>query len=317
MPTTAFAASESSEMSGADMVDSNGIEYLFNPELNQYIPIRHVEAEVAEITKRNGRDVEFENLFETKRANDYLLAKNTTQTRTVTEAPIPGGVGYGAFYTSDFQSDFTTGTLLYYNIICPSSAGGDVDNFLYLTSTNRAAKGVEAFISYYAQENPYFKVYDWAKPESDRWQVTMSYSDLSDYLLTKTIGGASRQCVSVQNKTVQVSSTQWANYVWLYNSETETYDQIYTYTYTATLSDQRDSHYGSWGPIVETFQDTYESNTNIVGFYHTNLKSKTTAYSNSTWGDWELLTSDVSTIRNDNLGFSVVFSDPNYTFGVH
>lgn len=235
----------------------------------------------------------------------------------MTDTPVPGGVGYGAFYTSDFQSDFTTGTLLYYNIICPSTAGGDVDNFLYLTATNRAAKGVEAFISYYAQENPYFKVYDWARSESDRWQVALSYSDLSDYLLTKTIGGVSRQCVSVQNKTVQVSSTQWANYVWLYNSETETYDQIYTYTYTATLSDQRDSHYGSWGPIVETFQDTYESNTNIIGFYHTHLKSKTTVYSNSTMGDWELLTSDVSTIRNDDLGFSVVFSDPNYTFGVH
>lgn len=204
---------------------------------------------------------------------------------------------------------------MYYNIICPATVGGDVNSFLYLTATYRAAKGVEAFISYYAQENPYFKVYDWAKPESDRWQVALSYSDLSDYLLTKTIGGASRQCISVQNNTVQVSSTQLANYVWLYNSTTETYDQIYTYT--ATLSDQRDSHYGSWGPIVETFQDAYESDTNIIGFYHTHLKSKTTPYSNSSMGDWELLTNAVSTIRNDSLGFSVAFINPNHTFGVH
>lgn len=80
MPTTAFAASESRVMSAADMVDSNGIEYLFNPELNKYIPIRHVEASVEKMTRRNGRDVEFENLFETKRANDYRLAQNTTQT---------------------------------------------------------------------------------------------------------------------------------------------------------------------------------------------------------------------------------------------
>ena len=145
----------------------------------------------------------------------------------------------------------------------------------------------------------------------------MSYSELSDYLTTKTISGASRQCVTVQNRTVKSSSTQWKNVVWLKNYETDSYDQIYSYTYTATLSDQRDSHYGSWGPIVETFQESYDENTNVVGFYNINLMSKTTAYTSSTWGEWELLTDDVSTIRNDNLGFSVVFRTPNHTFGVH
>lgn len=317
IPTSAFAASTTSGLSAADMVDDNGTEYLFDPETNQYLPIRHIEAEVAEITKRNGHDLEFEKQFESKRAADAILAKNTAQSRSATEAPVPGGVGYGTYFTSDFQSDFTTGTTLFYNIICPSKAGGDVNDYLYLTSTNRAAKGVEAFISYYKQNNPYFKVYDWAQPESDRWQVSMSYSELSDYLTTKTISGASRQCVTVQNRTVKSSSTQWKNVVWLKNYETDSYDQIYSYTYTATLSDQRDSHYGSWGPIVETFQEAYDENTNVVGFYNINLMSKTTAYTSSTWGEWELLTDDVSTIRNDNLGFSVVFRTPNHTFGVH
>lgn len=83
------------------------------------------------------------------------------------------------------------------------------------------------------------------------------------------------------------------------------------------MSDQRDSHYGSWGPIVETFQDSYNKDTNIIGFYNINLMSKTTAYSNNTWQEWELLTDEVSYIRNDKLGFSTVFLSPNYTFGVH
>ena len=173
------------------------------------------------------------------------MAKAPSLAHSAIYSPVPGGVGYGAYFTSSFQQGFTTGTTLFYNIICPSKAGGDVNNYLYLTSTNRAAKGVEAFISYYKQNNPYFKIYDWARQESARWQVSMSYSDLSDYLTLKTIKGVYRQCITVQNRTVKSSSTQWKNVVWLKNYRTNSYDQIYTYTYTATLSDQRDSYYAN------------------------------------------------------------------------
>lgn len=301
----------------ADVVDASGTEYLFDPETNEYLPICHVEDEVAAISLKNGHDYEFETKFEQKRLSDALMSKGVMQVDSESNTPIPGGVGYGAYFTSDFQSDFTTGTTLFYNIICPSKAGGDVDDHLYLTSTNRAAKGVEAFISYYKQDNPYFKVYDWARSSTDRWQVSMTYDDLADYLTTKTISGVNRQCVTVQNRTAQSSSTEWKNIVSLKNYKTNSYDQVYTYTYKATLSDQRDSHYGSWGPIVETFQDSYNKDTNIIGFYNINLMSKTTAYSNNTWQEWELLTDEVSYIRNDKLGFSTVFLSPNYTFGVH
>ena len=93
-------------------------------------------------------------------------------------------------------------------------------------------------------------------------------------------------------------------------------DQIYSYTYTASLSDQIDSHYGSWGPIVETFQDYYYQDTNVIGFNQTMFSSKNSNYNYSNWGTVEYLTSDRTYIVNDNIGFSVVFSTPNYTFGV-
>lgn len=272
--------------------DSNDIEYLLNPSDNQYYPVRNMVDEIANVSAKNGHDYEFESKFEAKR----LAEKNNAQTNNSmarNQSPVPGGAGYGTFYTYDFQTEFVQGTTLSYDIICPTKAGGDVESYLYLTACNRAAKGVEAFISYYKQQDFHFKIYDWARDEDERWQIDLSYSNMQEYLSNKTINGSSHQVVSIQNRTEKVSNTQWRNIVWLWNYETYTYDMVYSYTYNATLADQIDSHYGTWGPIVETFQDSFSVNTNIMGFYLSQLMSKGT---NGTWGNWRLLTDDISTI---------------------
>jgi hypothetical protein len=61
-------------------------------------------------------------------------------------APVPGGVGYGMFYNDVFKTNWGTATAIYWEIICPIPPGGNIDNFLYLTATNRSAKGIEAFV---------------------------------------------------------------------------------------------------------------------------------------------------------------------------
>ena len=53
-------------------------------------------------------DFRFGQHFEIKRENNAALAKNTAQIRTLAEAPVPGGAGYGTYFTFDFQSEFTT-----------------------------------------------------------------------------------------------------------------------------------------------------------------------------------------------------------------
>src|SRR5262245_17243129 len=57
------------------------------------------------------------------------------------------------FYTSAFRTAFARGTSLYYEIVCPTQPGGNVNNWLYLTATNRAQKGVEAFVAYRGQND--------------------------------------------------------------------------------------------------------------------------------------------------------------------
>ena len=56
--------------------------------------------------------------------------------------PVPGGVGYGMFYNGAFKTNWSTGTAIYWEIVCPTPPGGNVNNFLYLTATNRSGKGV-------------------------------------------------------------------------------------------------------------------------------------------------------------------------------
>ncbi len=66
--------------------------------------------------------------------------------------PIPGGVGYGMFYTNAFRTAFARGTSFYYEIVCPHQPADNVTTWLYLTATNRSQRGVEAFVSYNGQK---------------------------------------------------------------------------------------------------------------------------------------------------------------------
>lgn len=297
------------ETAAGTKVSSGGQEYLYDPSSGQYLPVRDVRDEIA--TEKV--EMPSEDIMEQRR--EVLTQEATTYTDTMSDdspADVPGGVGYGVFFNSDFRDDYSTGTSISYDIICPTTFGGDSEETLYLTSTNRAAKGVEALIYYYGQSQFSFWVYDWARDDGSRFQAGISADTLlSTYVRTKEIYGETRQYLTVQNTTVQIGTNQWANYVWL-NCIDGTFDLVYSYTYTATLSEQQGQWVGSWGPIVETFQDSY-SGTNTVGFVQTFLRSK----DDSNWTTWEYLVSSQSYIRDDNKGFNLIFLFPNHGFAVN
>ena len=285
---------------GDFVVLDGDIAYLYDPSSDSYLPIRDM---------RNVFQAESVDL-PPEEVSDHWVDLPGESTKII-DMPVPGGVGYGFFFNSDYRDDYTTGTSISYDIICPTSIGGNSSNWLYLTSTNRAAKGVEAFILYYGQNDFAFRVFDWARPEDERFQCLIESSTLlSDYIRTKTIHGTTRQYLTVQNTTLQTGTNTWANYVWLNCSSDNSFDLVYSYSYTATLSDQQGQWVGSWGPIVETFQDSY-SGTNTAGFYQTFLRTK-----DSAWSGWEYLTTSHSYVRDDDKGFSLVFLDPNHGFAV-
>ena len=225
-------------------------------------------------------------------------------------APIPGGVGYGMFYTAAFRTAFTRGTSFYYEIVCPHQPGGNVNTWLYLTATNRAFKGVEAFVSYQGQNDTRFKVFDWAR--SDQWQTNIPFANLGAYLRSTVAHGWGLQALLVWNSTFEIGQNQWRNEVLLHNRAANRWDLVYRFDYASTSAEQTSGWPGSWGPIVETFQSSYK-NTRWLGFLNTMLIARNVA---GQWGSWGVLTANQSTIRNDGQGYSPLFLDPNYSFVV-
>jgi hypothetical protein len=224
--------------------------------------------------------------------------------------PVPGGVGYGMFYTSAFRTSFSRGTSFYYEIVCPHQPGGNVTTWLYLTAMNRAQRGVEAFVSYQGQNDTRFKVFDWAR--SDHWQINIPFANLGDYLRSTVAHGWGFQVLLVWNSAYEIGANRWRNEVLLQNRALNRWDLVYRFDYSSTTTEQTSGFTGTWGPIVETFQSSYQ-NTRWLGFLNTMLISRN---AQGQWGSWGLLTAAQSTIRNDGQGFSPLFLDPNYSFVV-
>jgi hypothetical protein len=216
------------------------------------------------------------------------------------DQPVPGGVGYGSFYSSAYKTNWGTGTSLAFDVVCPQPPGG----------TNRAGLGVEAFVSYNGQNDTHFRVFDWAR--SDHWQTDIPFGHLSNYLTTSSAHGHPYQTLPIWNSTWKINSNTYRNQVLLYNHVRNGWDLVYQYDYTATDTQQKTDWVGSWGPIVETFQPSY-NHTNPMGALATQLIS---ADSSGHWGSWALLSASNSYIRTDNVGFHREFLDPNYAFVV-
>jgi hypothetical protein len=219
--------------------------------------------------------------------------------------PIPGGVGFGAFYI-DGTLQFDNSSTLYYYIVTPPDIGNAANEWLYLTSTNRSPKGVEAFISFEQQQNPRFKVFDWARSGDDRWVVDIPYSSLSDYLLTRQVGAEQYETIYVVNSTQRLGAgTNWRNEVLLYNRVKNRYDRAYKHTYTLSPDDEQ--KFLTWGPIVETFSP-FPNETRKIGFFDATLFQD---------DEERLLNESVTQLRIDDPGFTVDFRVPNSSFIVH
>ena len=229
----------------------------------------------------------------------------------VHDQPTPGGVGYGFFYADAFKSGWGHGTSFSCDFACPTPPGGNVNTWLYLTATNRSGLGVEALVAYNGQGTPHFMVFDWAR--SDHWQTDMSFASLGDYLTTMSAHGQSYQVLPVSNSTWLLSGSTYRNQVLLYNHTRGGWDLVYQYDYSATDAQQKTGWVGSWAPIVETFQPLY-SGTSPMGALAAQL---TSADNSGAWGSWALLGPSDANVRTDNVGFHLVFLDPNYAFVVN
>ena len=251
----------------------------------------------------------FDNAARDRAVADLLDRLGQEAAELVTQ-PRPGGVGEGFFYNPDFKTSWGQGTSFSCDFVCPVPPGGNVDTWLYLTATNRSGLGVEAFVSYDGQDTPHFRVFDWA--QGNPWQTDVPFTLLDNYLTTMSAHGNLYQVLPVWNGTWAIGTDTYRNQALLYNNVRQGWDLVYQDDYAATDSQQKTGWIGSWAPIVETFQSLY-ANTNQLGALGAQLISLDNA---GRWGSWAPLSASNSYVRTDNMGFQLVFLDPNYAFVV-
>lgn len=95
----------------------------------------------------------------------------------------------------------------------------------------------------------------------------------------------------------------------LRNPALETFDLIYDHEYGATVAHQQDGWDGSWGPIIETFQNRY-SGTEELGFADFSVATRR----GDEWGPWERLSPADTYVAQDDTGFRMLYLEPNHTF---
>jgi hypothetical protein len=236
--------------------------------------------------------------------------------------PTPMSHGMlGFLYNAWFRIAFGQGTSIFYEVVCPTVPGGNVNTLLYLTAMNRAGRGIEVLVFYNAQAEARLRVYDWSLhfwDPPDPWRLDVGFSSLGHYLATVFYHGRPYQVLGILNVSYQLSPGQWRNEAWLWNRYSGFLDLIYRHDYAATRDDQIFTHavgttVGSWGPIVETFQPHYQY-TYGMGALGITLNSKDM---NGVWGPpWQLLSASDSVLRSDHQGFDFISLDPNYAFVV-
>jgi hypothetical protein len=250
-------------------------------------------------------------LDESQKAQTLFRIRDGSRSDSVVSPLLFGDVAEGIVYRPG-QLMFTTTTSIQKTIAFPDKVGGDSNDYLYLTSTNRSAKGVEAHIAYHAQEPPQFWVYDWSRPADSRLALRIPYSDMNQFLFSLTIpSGEKRNGVIVLNSTELQQGTTWKNSVNLagiVGGAPTHVVTVYTSTYTLTSNDeQHDSYFGSWGPQVETFQH-FAQDLNTMGYFDLLLRQD---------GSEHALNDSNTFLRNDAVGLELVYQTPDRDFLVH
>lgn len=229
--------------------------------------------------------------------------------------PVPGGVGYGTFYTPDYKEAFATGTEIAWSAICQAALGGTSTKYLYITATNRSAYGVEALVAYPHPDECWFQVYDWSIPEPQdaqnndpRWVVNLAYGTLNNYMQSQTINGILMPILPIYNSTKKIADGQWRNEVFLYDHTVSQWVSKYAREYATPDDAQHNAWVGSWAPIIEAFDTNYQ-NTNPLGVWNVQTRSADT---DGNWSPWFNLSAQQAQPRNDGVGFQTSSLDPYF-----
>jgi hypothetical protein len=219
------------------------------------------------------------------------------------------------FWPIDGKLLFERSTSIRYVIIFPEVVEQDFTSHLYLTSSNRSAKGTESHIAFAGDDSPAFFIYDWSVLGDSKQQLVRNVpiSQMEKYVFPASDPSFRLRGILVINQTRLVENTTWINCVHLgvfENGRLDHFDTVYSNTYAlASNADQQPSYLtgGFWGPEVECFQN-FAQQINTVGFSGCWLVQD---------GNAILLDGSNTVLHDDNFGLKLYFQTPWRDFLVH
>jgi len=194
--------------------------------------------------------------------------------------PTPGGLGSGLIYNSGSLQALNSATLYTHMIVYPEGFG-NINTWLFTTSTNRTEKGVEVVGIFYSGPES-IGVFDWScstdypcpgGANSPSWIWTHWLTDNTcQYSMQADPNGRQHNTVYYAN-TTQLSGGLWHNRVTFWNYCTNSWDLVYTHDYAGAQADCSVTGCGWWGPIMETFFPDGDPNWPVpeLGFFGTSL----------------------------------------------
>lgn len=227
---------------------------LFEPRIGSYIPIRDCRA-LGGFRPAPEREI---SLFIKKRERKLASFK-----ANLPASPPPGGLGAGVSFGQSLLHFREETGVYFYNVAPPSIGLQPNAQLIYMTSSNTAAKGCEALLSFFADEqyDCAFRIWDWAHPDvpgGGKFVKSYSYAELGDYLIPYRFpldSGSELDtvCVYIANITRLLSSGSFQNEIYLHNHVTGTRDLMWSFTFDWPTKATDDAFW--WGPIFETFPD--------------------------------------------------------------
>jgi hypothetical protein len=227
---------------------------LYDPMTRTYVPIRDRRAEF-----RNAPASEEE-------VRLFIARRRGLRPRALkfdSEWPPPGGLGAGVSFR-DPLLHFLDYTAVYFYLVAPPEIGHQPHaDLLYMTSSNTAALGCEALLSFFGTEQfkCIFRIWDWAhpdEPDGGKFVKGLTYDELSEYLIPYSFElefgeELNTVCLYIVNVTRRVNINSFHNEVYLHNRTTGTRDLVWSYPFD--WPDKGTTQAFWWGPIFETFPE--------------------------------------------------------------
>jgi hypothetical protein len=227
---------------------------LYEPLTGSYVKVRDARREGGNRTAPE-REI---NLFRERRRSPRR--RNKIESASLL-APPPGGLGAGVSF-HDSLLHFRQFTAVYFYLVAPATIGSQPKaDLLYMTSSNTAARGCEALLSFFSGEQYRcaFRIWDWAHPVvpgGGNFVKNYTYEEIADYLIpyhfTLDSGqGLDTACLYIVNVTRQVNGMSFQNEIYLQNHRLGTRDLMWSYQFEWSDKDSTPAFW--WGPIFETF----------------------------------------------------------------